>query len=191
MRRFIIVWISLMALLSAAITSVQAADVSLSITCVDHSQPDRLIVHFGYAASETVEGTGYIGPVGNFGGDMPPNILEAGQHDDVFTIEVYYSPVIWQFVYGDGQVAQLSVDIDTTGPDCADLAEQWHPGAPSIYVVMESDCAFVEIQDAYGHWSQVTSNGEPVLLHYGEALIGGHNQSTDPDDYRAVATACF
>lgn len=69
----------------------------------------------------------------------------------------------------------------------------WHPGASSIAVSLVSDCAYVEIQDAYGHWSRVSDTTHPdgILLHYGDSLIGGPGQSTDPDDYRAVATACF
>lgn len=172
------------------VSRTQAADVSLSITCVDHSQPDRAIIHFGYFASETMEGTSYIGPVSNFAGDMPPNTLIEGQHDDVFTVELLYSPVLWQFVASDNSFYELSVDVATEGPDCANL-DGWKPGAPSIYIPLESDCAFIEIRDQYNHWHPVESDGERVLLHYGESLIGGPGQSTDPADYRATATACF
>lgn len=189
MRRFIMIWITLLALISTALTSVQAAEVSPSITCVEH-YADHASIHFGYFASETVNGTGYFGPAGNFEGDLPPNTLDAGQHDDVFTVEVY-GPASWQFVGADGFTFSLDVDVDTTGPDCDALSAQWHPGAVSIPITLASDCAWIEINNHDGGWSRVTSDGEPVLLHYGEALIGGPNQSSDPADYRAVATACY
>lgn len=63
--------------------------------------------------------------------------------------------------------------------------------APSITVVLTTDCAFVEISNGDGGWSRVESDGEPVLLHYGESLIAGRSQSLEPADYRAVPTACF
>lgn len=72
-----------------------------------------------------------------------------------------------------------------------DEPDPWRPGAPSIPVAMTTDCAFVEIRDEYNHWHLVLSNGEPVLLHYGEMLIGGHHQSLNPADYRAVPAACY
>lgn len=162
-----------------------AAEVSLFVTCVDRSQPDRVIVHFGYFASATVEGTGYIGPLGNFGGDLPPNTLLAGQHDDVFVVEIY-GPTFWQFV-SDKASSEVRVDRDTSGPDCG---AQEAAGTTSIAVQMNSDCAFIDIRDAYDNWHRVESNGAPVLLHYGEALISGPGQSSNAGDYRAVATDC-
>jgi len=92
-------------------------------------------------------------------------------------------------VYYDGTTESIFGDPDA--PDCHQQDDTWQPGAPSIPVPLNSDCAFIEIQDIYGHWSQVQSNGQDVLLHYGEALIGSSGQSTDPTDYRAVETGCF
>ena len=91
---------------------------------------------------------------------------------------------------GGGEYFVIKGTPDTA--PCGDSGEAgWQPGAPSIYIPMTSDCAFIEIQDAYAHWSLVTSNGEPVLLHYGQALIGSTSQSTDPADYRAIPTECY
>jgi hypothetical protein len=73
---------------------------------------------------------------------------------------------------------------------CGEDEEGWQPGAPSIDIPLTADCSFVEIQDPNGNWHPVTVNGEPVLLHYGESLIGG-DQSSDPADYQAVPTACY
>lgn len=81
--------------------------------------------------------------------------------------------------------------VDTTLPYCGDSSDIWQPDAPSIPIEMTTDCAWVEIRDAYDNWHLVYSDGDLVLLHYGEALIGGRNQSTNPEDYRAVATSCY
>jgi hypothetical protein len=81
----------------------------------------------------------------------------------------------------------IIIDGNSSTPICG---EGWQPGAPSIPIEMVTDCAYVDIQDEYGNWHRVEVDGVPVLLHYGEALIGG-SQTTDPAAYRAVATACY
>lgn len=69
----------------------------------------------------------------------------------------------------------------------------WQPDAPSISIILTSDCAFIEIVDAWGNYHRVTDRLHPdgIVLHYGELLIGGQQQSTDPTDYRAIETECF
>lgn len=187
MRRRLMI-LSLIAALLALVAPALAQDVQLFVTCIDRSQPDRVIVHFGYFASATVDGTGYLAPLGNFGGDLPPNTLLAGQHDGVFYVEIY-GATVWQFV-SDNTSLELWVDRDTSGPDCANLNQPAAAGTTSIPIVMTSDCAFIDICDAYDNWHRVGSNGEAVLLRYGQALIGGPGQSSNAGDYRAVATDC-
>ena len=70
-------------------------------------------------------------------------------------------------------------------------AEPFEGDAPSIPVGLTSDCAFVEVIDSYGNWHRVESEGVPVLMHYGDSLIAGRDQSLAAEDYRAVATACY
>lgn len=91
-------------------------------------------------------------------------------------------------LYYDGMTESIFAAPDT--PFCSDDNDDWQPDAPSIPIPLTSDCAWVEIDNHDGGWSRVEVDGEPVLLHYGDALIGGQNQSTDPADYRAVETAC-
>lgn len=69
--------------------------------------------------------------------------------------------------------------------------ENWQPDAPSIFLPLISDCSFAEIRDEWGNYHLVESQGEPVLLHYGQALIGGYFQSDDPADYRIIPTECY
>lgn len=164
---------------------------SLFVSCIEKVSESGLPrVWFGYEASDTIEGIAYYGPSdgGGFIGD-PPNTLSKGRHEKVFGVELQEPGVeaIYEFIANNGDSASLFAGADYKAPACGEV---WQPGAPSIAVTLTSDCAFVEIRDPYGHWSRVQSNGEDVLLHYGEALIGGANQSTDPADYRAIETAC-
>lgn len=65
--------------------------------------------------------------------------------------------------------------------------DEWQPGAPSVPVTLLYDCNQLEVKDPYGNWSLVTSDGEPVQLKYGEALIASpYGQTINPDDYRAI-----
>jgi hypothetical protein len=196
MKRFIIVWVVLMALISTALIVVaQDADVSLFVSCIENPSESGLPrVWFGYSASATVSGAADYGPLDGVGfiGD-PPNTLQAGRHDRIFAAELQTEGVtaFFEFIDNTGKGYSVTADAGTKAPKCG--AAVWHPGAPSIAVDVTSDCAFVEIRDAYGHWSRVADAAHPdgILLHYGEQLIGGPNQSTDAGDYRAVATACF
>jgi hypothetical protein len=88
----------------------------------------------------------------------------------------------------DGADGYIIIDGNSSTPLCGSVYEG---DAPSIAVAITTDCAFVEIDNGDGGWSRVESDGVPVLLHYGEQLIAGRNQSLEPDDYRAVATACY
>ena len=92
----------------------------------------------------------------------------------------------WQYWTPEGEVIVIVGDVDT--PPC-DAPQEGD--APSIAVEIHSDCAHIEIDNGDGGWSRVEVNGEPVLLHYGESLIAGRNQSLDPEDYRAVEVACY
>lgn len=78
-------------------------------------------------------------------------------------------------------------------PDAAPCIQDdtWKPGAPSIPIDLTTDCAFVYVQDEYGNWSQVMSDDVPVLLHYGQLLIGSADQSLDPTRYQAIPTECY
>lgn len=118
-------------------------------------------------------------PKPQVGGQLNPgNILIA---DGVWTGDTGIAVNgVWYYVNWNTPYCDFSQDDDT-----------WKPGAPSIPVEMTTDCAFVEIRDEYGNWHLVYSNGELVLLHYGEMLIGSNEQSTNPDDYRAVPTDCY
>lgn len=166
-----------------------AASVDLQLTCIE-DRVDRFIIHLGYNASETVDGTSWFGPVLNSANNAyPPNVLQAGQHADVVAIEIY-APVLWQFVY-DTATEELNIPYPPSGPSCDSLSVVWHPGAVSIYIPMTANCNKVYIIDDYGHWSQVTSNNEPVILHYGEALIGSNDQPTDPARYKTEPVECF
>lgn len=182
MRRFIIVWISLLALLSAALGSVRAEGITV---CRDTS-----VEWFRYRFSGidwTLDTLHYVADGASADGDTL--IADALREDNGDGI-VFKDEALIGYHIGDGEWFILKGTPDTA--PCGDAGgEGWQPGAPSIYVPIESDCAFIEIRDLYGNWHRVESDGEPVLLHYGQALIGGQNQSTDPADYRAVATACF
>lgn len=71
-------------------------------------------------------------------------------------------------------------------PSCH-RAGEWQPGAPSVNIPLAYDCNRLEVKDSYGNWFLVVSNGQPVELKYGEALIASpYGQTLDPDDYRAV-----
>ena len=79
-----------------------------------------------------------------------------------------------------------------------DNGEGWKPGVPEITIPMTADCSWIYIKNKDprtgewdGNWSRVEIDGEPVLLHYGESLFGGQNQSASPDDYLAVAVNCY
>lgn len=67
----------------------------------------------------------------------------------------------------------------------------WQPSAPSIFLPLTSDCSFVDIRDKWGNYHRVESDGESVLLHYGQALIGSPSQSINPADYRVIPTECY
>lgn len=99
-------------------------------------------------------------------------------------------------VYYDGTTESIFADPDQT-PACSRQSD-WQPGAPSIVIPLLADCSFVEIKNIDpqtgqwdGGWSRVESQGEPVLLHYGQALIGSNSESIDPADYRAIPTECY
>lgn len=198
MKHFIMIWIAVLALFSTALVSVQADDqpatVSLFVSCIENPSESGLPrVWFGYQSSAVVNGAADYGPSDGAGFiGAPPNTLQAGRHDRVFAVELQTEGVkaFYEFQTADGRLYSVFADASTKAPKCGAV---YQPGAPSIAVVMTTDCAFVEIQDPYGHWWRVTDKDHPdgILLHYGEALIGGQDQSTNPDDYRAVATACF
>lgn len=182
-RLIVLVTCAIFALVGAA----QAADVSLSISCVDRTQSDRTVIYFGYTAGETVPGTSYIGPVGEIeGGDDMPNGLEPGEHTRVFSMAVY-GEAMWQFVSELG-VWEIHVNPETQGPAC----DGWQPSAPSIKIAAPDAGPYtLEIQDTYGNWSLVTDAAHPdgiVLYNNGGAveLIGSVGQDTDPSHYRLI-----
>lgn len=194
MKRFVIGWMVLIVLIVGMVMTAQAATVSLFVSCIEKVSESGLPrIWFGYQASTTVNGVSYYGPSDGAGFiGYPPNTLEKGRHDRVFgaEIQVEGTQAFYQFIADDGTTYEVWADATTKAPKCG--ANVWHQGAPSIAVSLTSDCAYVEIQDDYGHWSRVSDAAHPdgILLHYGEALIGGPDQSTDPADYRSVATAC-
>lgn len=182
-------------LFSTALVAVQAANFTLFVSCIENPSESGLPrIWFGYEASETISGAADYGPSTTAGFiGYPPNILQQGRFDKVFAVEIQVegTQAFFEFIADNGDSLSLFADATTEAPSCDSLDNEWHPDAPSIYIPMTSDCAFIEIQDDYGNWSQVTSNGEPVLLHYGQALIGSNGQPTDPARYRVTETACF
>jgi hypothetical protein len=185
MKRFIIVWIALMALISTALGGVRSAQAGDITVCRDTSVewPRYRFSGIDWNADTLF----YVADGASAYGDtlIADALTEDNGDGIVFAGEAFVA-----YYLGDGEWFTLKGTPDTA-PCGGDEGNGWQPGAVSIYIPMTSDCAFVEIRDTYGHWSQVTSDGEPVLLHYGEALIGGQNQSTDPADYRAIPTACY
>jgi hypothetical protein len=91
-------------------------------------------------------------------------------------------------VYTEGGSTQ-SIFASVDSPHCN--TDKNLGNVPSIPIEMTTDCAYVEVQDPYGNWHKVQSNGRDVLLRYGQSLIGSHEQSANPDDYRAIPTACY
>ena len=194
MKRFVMVWIVLMVLLSTALVSVQAATFSVFVSCIEKpSASGSVRVWFGYSAVGTINGTPDFGPLDGAGFiGSPPNTLQPGIHNRVLAAEIQTegTTVFYEFQSDDGIGASIFATAATKAPACGTV---YQTSAPSIAVSLTTDCAYVEIQDAYGHWSRVTDAAHPdgILLHYDEALIGGQDQSTDPADYRAVPTACY
>jgi hypothetical protein len=94
---------------------------------------------------------------------------------------------MWAYYDADGVYVEVVGNGETVW-----CGEEWKPDAPSIPVVIESDCAHVFIRDSFDNWHLVTDANNPngIVLHYGQALIGG-NQSTDPTDYRSIPAACY
>lgn len=205
-RNGVIAWLvaamfSLLYLFTAA-----AQDVYLFVDCVEQPTDQHgFVVWFGYSADATYDGlTGGIVPfpgpgTGTVGFlSYPPTALAEGEFHNVFAVEIMdvrNAAVEW-FMYDAAHSFSMYFDPhQDNAPDCGEVQD--HLGdAPSIPIELTSDCAFVEVKDYFqgeftGHWSRVTSDGEDVLLHYGEPLIAGRNQSLDPADYRAVETACF
>lgn len=77
---------------------------------------------------------------------------------------------------------------DESTPPCG----SYQGNAPSIAITTLSDCARVEINNGDGGWSLVTDANHPegIILHYGEQLIAGRQQSLNPLDYRTIEVPC-
>lgn len=196
LRRLPVVALLILLLCLLVSGAASAADLHLFISCVDHSQPDRAVIHFGYTASDTVVGTSYIGPNLDIGiVSFPPNVLEAGEHPDVFVIEAYTESGLWQFLTPDGVAYELAFNRYSVGADCAALAEQWRPSAPAILIPAPGPGPYtLEVMDAFGHWSLVTDAAHPdgiVLYNKGGfvELIGSVGQDTDPTHYQLTEHA--
>lgn len=126
----------------------------------------------------------------SFTGDVIGWAFNNAINYDLDTLQAQGDGVEFITYYQDGGSESIFGDPDA--PLCiSPLKEDWQPGAPSIPIPLISDCAFIDIQDAFGHWSRVQSNGKDVLLHWGENLFGSIKQSTNPSDYRAIPTECF
>lgn len=80
-------------------------------------------------------------------------------------------------------------------PECSispEVVNGYKPSAVGVDVMMDSDCAFIYIDNLDGGESLVADvHGEPILLHYGEQLFVSPYGVDDPDRYRAEATACY
>lgn len=80
-------------------------------------------------------------------------------------------------------------------PPCPDTSDEWQPGAPSILIPAPSaNWFYIEIMDAYGHWSLVTDSAHPdgIVLFPRDGfveLIGSVGQDVDPDHYRLIEAA--
>lgn len=173
---------------------LRAASIELFADC-QQSVEGGVKVYLGYSASDDVVGTSEVEL--SAGADVfgaLPSTFEAGEHHRVFGVILLDGAEAHWTASGADFNNTLTIRGDMDVPTCT--GDDWHPDAPSIPIVLESDCAFVETRDYLngqftGHWSRVTSNGQPVLLHYGQALIGSSGQSTKSDDYRAVETPCY
>lgn len=166
----------LMCVILLALAFVSNQSMAREITvCRDPNWPQLRFMAYPVYASDTYD----FSPKPQVGGQLnPDNILIA---DGVWTGDTGIAVNgVWHYV-----------NWNTPYCDFTPVYDTWQPDAPSIPVEMTTDCAFVEIRDEYDNWHLVTTGGEPVLLHYGEMLIGGHHQSTNPADYRAVATNCY
>lgn len=172
---------------------VQAADVTLSADC-QATTDNGVQVFVGYSASEDFEAVSTLEFTGSASliGDIPA-AFTAGEHTQVFSILLIDGASAYWTVDSASVANALMIQDDMNLPDCN--ASQ-PPPTIDIPIQLASDCAFVETKDYLngiftGHWSQVLSHNAPVLLHYGQDLIGSIHQSANPNDYRAVETACY
>lgn len=184
----------LLALLYIPLIPAQAADLTLTADC-QQSLEHGVQVFVGYSASDDFEAVSEIEFTGSASliGDIPSE-FEAGDHTRVFSILLMEGAAAYWSVQSADTANALTVWDGMDLPDCQ--SEPASPPTIDIPIELTSDCAFVETKDylngtSTGHWSQVTSDGVPVLLHYGQDLIGSAAQSADPTDYRAIATPCY
>jgi hypothetical protein len=173
---------------------VQAASIELTANC-QQAVENGVQVFVGYNASEDFNAVSQLEFVGSAAliGDLP-DTFEAGEHTQVFSVLLLNGGEAHWIVDGVGVMNTLTVRDDMDLSDCQSPTEK--PATTDIPIELASDCAFIETKDYLngaftGHWSQVTSDGIPILLHYGQDLIGSAHQSADPVDYRAVETSCF
>jgi hypothetical protein len=124
-------------------------------------------------------------------GDIPSE-FSVGEHEKIFSVILLDGTSAYWTVNGADVMNTLIIRDDMDLPDCTAQP------APTvdIPITLASDCAFIETKDYLngaftGHWSTVQSDDVPVLLHYGQDLIGSVHQSANSADYRAVATPCF
>lgn len=174
---------ALLALALLRIAIVTAADISVCRERVDSALMERY-PGWQLSGSEfvfTFSGINWNAETAGYTGQAM-----TGLEGDSVTVLADGNTALWAYYDADG--VYVEIVGDATAVWCG---EEWQPGAPSVPLIMTSDCAYVEIVDPHGNWHLVTSDGAPVLLHYGEALIGGRNQSVDSADYRVIATPCF
>jgi len=191
MRRFIIVWISLMALLSTALVSVQAATVSLFVSCIERKSESGLPrVWFGYESDALVDGVGYMGDSETSGFiGYAPNTLRPGRFEKVFGVELQTdgAQAFFQFIANDDAAYEVWADASTDAPGCEQVGVYGPDGGlKTITKDVAPGCYEWSIQDDYGHWSVVAttcsqSEGEHTFVRL---VLGRDNPVTDEARYR-------
>lgn len=94
------------------------------------------------------------------------------------------------FVWRNGNTQSVFGYSDA--PPCPDTSDEWQPGAPAILIPAPSaNWFYIEIMDAYGHWSLVTDDAHPdgIVLFPRDGfveLIGSVGQDVAPDHYRLI-----
>lgn len=189
----ILILVFLLVLLGIPV-STQAATIQIRLCGVDRdAQPANFYVstynpgHENIVAYvEVAEQHGNVLSFGDWGIERQPGLRAWG----AFALDADSGVTVNALDENGAVLATLTID-DQSRPTCR--TDAWQPGAPSIAVqpALHADCYFVQIVDQYGNWHWVEINGERVLLHWGDPLIGSpYGQSTNTEDYRAVATPC-
>ncbi len=208
--RFFLFWITMIVIvllafigLMVAVETTKAANTEIRVSCVDYNaEPPNFYISVDTDQDIYLEVDAQEGNVLMLG-DWP---LSGGSEWAFVAMDadswIHMNLWAWLSEEESGIVAQLYINgNDHSFPQCG--AEGWRPGAPSVPIIdPPSDCfwLFARNEDYDNNpetssWSIVTDEAHPdgILFHYGDSLIANpvNGQSTDPNDYQAVETACF